>query len=409
MAIKRLILHLGMPKAGSTSIQHALFSNSAMLEKNGFRYLTEWGENHLIVLRQIFSPHPVEFNDKYFFNILTEEDRKKFVKNKINAMLEVSNTTTCESLILSGEYFIHLSIDSTNIKIKDFLVKYFQSKNVETKIICLVRNPLTWMISSHQQSHALGTFKAWLDYFDERIRMYNGIFNLKRYFADSLILLKFEDAISDKDGGLVGCFLKTIGYPKEEINKMNVSKMNESRCMEAVELGQYIEDLEPFAPLGRDKNKNPNRIAWDLRPLKNVKGAKYDLPLQGKMELWERLKETVLLLKEKTGIDYTDYKITPSPEQDTYNEETIQGFIEAFPKLSPILQKLFLKFFEKKYAETAQVKFKRLFSEESIPWKMYTLEGNKREKNILLNSRICRITKILSKMKTVFKRIMYGD
>jgi hypothetical protein len=59
MAIKRVVMHLGMPKAGSSSIQRALFTNSGVLERNGFRYLHEWGESHIRIFEHLFTPWPV--------------------------------------------------------------------------------------------------------------------------------------------------------------------------------------------------------------------------------------------------------------------------------------------------------------------------------------------------------------
>jgi chromosome segregation ATPase len=108
-------------------------------------------------------------------------------------------------------------------------------------------------------------------------------------------------------------------------------------------------------------------------PLWAAKGAKFDFAYRDKLALWGRLEEQVRLLKENTGIDYTDYKIEEKSEPETYTGETINGFIEAFPKLSSVLQKLFLEFFEKKYAETAQEKFKKLYFQGTIPNRIYEL------------------------------------
>ena len=361
MAIKRLVIHLGIGKAGSTSIQRALFTNSAILEKNGFRYLTEWGEKHVGILHSFFTPFPIDIMDKVWRGIQTEEERQNLVKSKTDVMLEVINATTCETMIISGEFWRQLWIDSTNINISEFLRKYFQDKGIEVTIIFLVRNPLTFMISLYQQALSSGSHRRFTGPFEEGMRSLNGIINLKKYFADSLLLLKFEDAVADKDG-LVGCFLKAIGFPYEKIQDLNVEKMNEAACMEAMELIKYIEDKEPLL-LSKDGPINPNRRIHELLPLKNVKGVKFDLSYRDKKELWERLRETVQSFKENLGIDYTDYKVPTPSGQKTYRKETIQGFVEVFPKLSPVLQKLFLQFFEKKYTETAQEKFKMLLRE----------------------------------------------
>ena len=367
MAIKKLILHLGMSKAGSTSIQHTLFNNATILEKNGFRYLTEWGQNHLHVLKHIFSSFPVSPLDrKLIGRPLTEKERERDKRKLINTMLEVINSTDCENLILSGEFWGQLHFDSTIENISNFLDKYFRRKGIEAHIIFLVRNPLTHTISSFQQKLFAGTYNE--HFLEGNIRAFEGIINLQKHFTDSLTLLKFEDAALDKDG-LVGCFLKAIGYPKDKIQELDILRANDSRCLEVMELAGYIESREPATPYGINNTVNPKRepLGADLTPLKNIKGTKFDFPYRDKLALWSYLKGTVNSLKENIGIDYTGYQIAPlSSEEETYNEATIQEFIEAYPKLNPIIQGLFLDFFEAKYNETLNEKFKKLYSSSVV-------------------------------------------
>jgi len=374
MTIKRVIIHLGMAKAGSSSIQHTLYNNTGILEKNGFRYLTEWGVNHLYILHKLLSPNPVmpigtgNFG-KSPFNV------KQKNKKAVNTMLRVMNTTACETLILSGEYFAELYHDTTIENIKKFIGKYFKSEGIETTIVYFVRNPLTWLISSlQQQIFTKGFMSKNGDFFEIRMKQYEGVVNLKKHFSDSLLLFKFEDACLDKDG-LSGCFLKAIGFPEDNLNNIKEIRKNESRSMEAMEFINYIEAVEPRYPYMHYRRENPNRSLKDIKSLLDIKGAKFDLPYQSKVEFWSRFSGTIKLLMESTGIDYTDYKISPplfSPE--TYAEESIQSFIDAFPKLNFALQKHFIRFFEKKYMETAQEKFKQLHFKDSIP---YTIYNNK--------------------------------
>ena len=374
MPVKRVILHLGMPRAGSTSIQSTLFNNSEVLEKNGYRYLKEWGQNHLSTMHYLFSPFPVRPLDAGRFG-RPVRDKKKRNKKAINKMLRVIETTECETLILSGEYFHELYLDQTMENMKSFIEKYFHANNIETTIFYIVRNPLTWIVSYVQQTiMGRGYLNKSDDYFSTRIKQYKGVINLQKHFSDSLLLSKFEDICLDRDG-LVGCFLKMIKFPEEELKNLNLIKTHGSKCAEAVEFIYYIEAVEPRFPGENYKRFNLNRSSADLRPLKSIRGTKFDLPYQGKVELWNRFQEAVHLLRENTGIDYTNYQIPPPFTQETYTEKTIQGFIDAFPNLSLVLQKHFLRFFEKKYMETAQEKFKQLHFKDSIPWKEYNCKS----------------------------------
>ena len=361
-----------MPKTGTSSIQKTLYddANAAVLEKNGFRYLTEWGWNHVAILRFIFSPNPPPLGNRNYGKPISKRRHKKDVNFLSKKLLKVMNTTECKTLILSGECSEVFLQDSAIENLKDYIRQYFQSNDIDVKIILLIRNPLSWFISSLQQKQFGGRYLRSDDFFESRIKQYEGIIKLKNYFPDSIALLNFDEFCLDKDG-LVGGVLKAIGFPEGELANIAFFRSNDSRSMEVMEFVNYIESVQPLLPHSNFKFMNPNRTIIDLTCIKGIKGEKFDLPHQSKIELWERMRETVENLKKNTGIDFTDYKVPISTAKETWNEQTVQEFINAFPKLSIVIQKLFLKFFEMKYAQTAQVKFKQLYFKGSIPWKTY--------------------------------------
>ena len=365
MSVKRIFFHFGITKTGSTSIQKTLFTNSAILERNSFRYLNEWKISHRPVFKLLFKQRP---SANFFINKIRQYYKNSYCKSLLN----VIDTTDCETLVLSGEYWTDFHLDSTIQNLRLFIEEHFQNRGIETKIILFVRNPLTWMISHLQSRMSSGDYDRNSDFAETRIEHFPGIWNLKKNFPDSLILVKFEDAIKD-DYGPVGYFLNTIGFPKDTIPEIDIIKANESRCLEAMEFINYIEDKEPVFPNGYGKPININRelFSRDLAPVFGVKGLKFDLEYKEKLLLWEQLKETVLHIKTNTGIDYTNYKIPASSELQTYSEETIQGFIGVFPSLSPVIQKHFLRFFETKYSKTLNPAFKSLYFKNSIPKTIY--------------------------------------
>jgi len=407
MQAKKVILHLGMNKCGSTSIQNTLFNNAAVLEKNGFRYLTEWGLSHLTVFNHLFSASRARAIRKFHGRYISKRKHNKSKKMFLNALQNVIKNSKSETLILSGECFGVFTNKNAINNFKEFIINYFESKGIEVSIVLLIRNPLLWLISRLQQALFFGYYPRNTDFFEERIKSYKAITNLKKNFCDSLKFLKFEDACLDEDG-LAGYFLKEIGFPKEKLNELNIITANESRCMEVMEFANYIESVETIFPNDNLKNMNVNRTMSDLCCLENVKGVRFDLPYDCKMELWNRIQDTVIKLEKVTKINYLKYKIpVPSLPQETYNEDTIRGFIDAFPRLNPVLQKYFLKFFEMKYAQTAQVKFKQLYFKNSIPWKIYNSKNLFfsilffRIKNVLYNTKDLMPRTIINKLKQI--------
>ena len=377
IAIKRVILHLGMSKTGTRSIQETLFNNADILKHNGFRYLYEWGRNHNGKLRHLFSPDPVKPVDSTWGKAISPRKHQNDIKKLVEKMLNIiNNGCEGETLLISGECFHLFFSDLLVENLREFIKNYFISNGLEVSIILLIRNPLSWTISSLQQKIFNCSYPRNVDFFENRMQIYEAVNNLKKNFPDCITLLKFEDAILNKDG-LVEYFLKAISFPDESIKDFNIIRAGESRCMEVIEFVNYVESIEPLALKNNFEKTNPNRTTKDLWHIRHINGVKFDLPYHSKAELWERLQKTVKNLKECAGIDYSNYTLSASmTSNETYSEQTIQGFLEAFPKLSPVIQKLFLKFFEMKYAETAQARFKQLYFKGSAPWRIYNERNN---------------------------------
>jgi len=381
MAIKKAVFHLGMPKAGCTSIQYTLFSNSAFLEKNGFRYLNEWGRTHSKIFRLLFSQSRTCTHNA--------PGKLKILYNLLEGILASSKF---ETLVFSGQFTRFFSSNIVIDSYKNFLKYYFSDNNIDITIVIFVRNPLLYFISALQENISNHQFDTMNELFETAIKQYEGIFNLHKHFQDFVKIVKFEDACLDEDG-LLGYFLKTINFPKKDLKSINIHRVNESRCVEAIELFDYIEKMASSTGINTKKSILLEKRN-DLKILKTIRGVKFDLDYQTKIEFWERLQETVHSL-ETIGIDYTGYKIPTTSIQETYSEQTIEGFIAVFPKLNVMNQKLFLSFFEMKYHQTLQEKFKRLYFQNSVPWKIYNSKTSLSQVGIEVKDKLRKLKKVI--------------
>jgi len=107
--------------------------------------------------------------------------------------------------------------------------------------------------------------------------------------------------------------LKETGLSQDIIQEINLVNSGESRCMEVLEFVNYLESIEPFSPKNNFRSTNMNRRIKDLFHVKKIKGIKFDLPYESKIELWKRLQQSVNSLKENTNIDFTNYNLPPPP------------------------------------------------------------------------------------------------
>jgi hypothetical protein len=368
MPVKKVYIHLGMPKTGTTSIQSTLCANAGLLNKNGFHNMQEWESwkgNHFLIFQNLWGEGPVS-SFKNLLNLISEEERLKENQIIIDKMTKAMNGVQYDVLILTGSYFLALRNLSVMNRMRDFIECHFSG--VEVRFILYLRNPLEFIISYFQQLHSFGLWSSGsVDQWEWPIEAYRmALRNLLEYYPGRIMLYKFEDAVQDKNG-LVGHFLRNVEYPVNEVDKILTVMENKSRTCEAMEIISYIEDKEPSRVNGII---NPKRHYRDAYLLTEILGARFDFNYHDKLAMMSRLRPVYDYLKG-IGFAYSDYKVEPKPMPETFGQECVQDLIRIFPKLNMNIQKLFLDFFQKKYTEIGQLKFRVLFDNDSPVRKIY--------------------------------------
>ncbi|OPH53091.1 hypothetical protein BC351_31935 [Paenibacillus ferrarius] len=342
-----IILHVGLHKTGTTSIQETLYleNNNQLLEKKGYLYPKCGPSNHSVSIYSIFCNDPTNYhinirmgysadeikyvNEKYLSDLKTEIDDKKLSK-----------------LIISGEDISLLSLDNLNA-LKEHLTSIF-SNNI--KVIIYVRHPVQWVISTIQQFIKSGrqNYKdALIDMeknikslFVDRIEKFTHVFG--REFVN---VYSFEEAVLNKFGP-VGHFLSVIGMNQNELTEFNIVYANESISLIAVEIISYINEK---LPLFRDGKMNELRSNGDINPFLNVKGFKFDIPYGLKEKILEKSREDIEWLKKNWGIDYSTVQIRQidnfSPD---LSEEIIEEIKQACFEVPESLRSLVVEYLQMK-------------------------------------------------------------
>lgn len=143
-----IILHVGLHKTGTTSIQETLFLdlNNKLLEKKGYLYPNCWPSNHSVSIYSAYCDDPAN----YHINIRMgySADQIKYVNEKYLSDLKIEiDEKKLSKLIISGEGISMLSLDNLNA-LKKHLNSIFSN---EIKVIIYVRQPVQWAISTIQQ------------------------------------------------------------------------------------------------------------------------------------------------------------------------------------------------------------------------------------------------------------------
>jgi len=158
-SIKNIYIHIGLPKTGTTNIQHFLHAQGEKLLKYNILY-------PLSVTSKKFQ-EAYKIQDQNFGNSLLDHNYLSSIKNKSAAhhsfffqelSKEIKDNINCDTLILSAENLYYLDEYSISL-----LKKYFI--NINTKIIFSSRNYFDWLNSFYVENIVSGREHRSFNYF----------------------------------------------------------------------------------------------------------------------------------------------------------------------------------------------------------------------------------------------------
>lgn len=149
--IPLVLVHIGLPKTGSTSLQQALYEDRRNLLKNGYFYADLETDFHHWPLQMPFVHQPSKHH-LIRKRGLTEAESMNFIREKIHdfqRQLSQSNAHTC---ILSSEGFSDIPLDKID-QFRDFLQRMFH----KTVIIVYKRDSVSGYLSELNERMKQGT------------------------------------------------------------------------------------------------------------------------------------------------------------------------------------------------------------------------------------------------------------
>lgn len=238
----KCILHAGMHKTGTASIQHSLKN----LDDGSFYYARLLGRpNHSRSLPSVFAePNDKQLISKRFANDEDDlKERSKQARRDLKSSIEAARGRT---LVLSGEGVLHMpAIDLA--KLKSFLERHGYDDII---VMAYVRPPFGYISSAVQQkiktgnSQVLKIFNSAPEY-QKKFAKFDEVFG-----ADKVLLCKFEPAAL-VGGDVVADFCGKAGIP---LGSIDLVRKNTSITRLAAQLCfQYAvhaedEGLSPLRP-----------------------------------------------------------------------------------------------------------------------------------------------------------------
>ncbi len=246
--LHEIILHVGLPKTGTTSIQETLFlhDNNVFLIEQGYLYPECWPVNHSLAIYSAFCDHP----DKYELNIyqgLNQDEIKVANKNYLDTLVSWTKEIPHKKLIISGEDISSLT-DNNLFLLRQYLESLYTPKPI-IKVFLYVRNPVDWAESGIQELMKYNQTKQ------DAINYYKNILNnhlsstldklINIFGREYVKITSFEKAITHNHG-IVGHFLMSIGFNKNHLSNIKYIKSNERISQIALDIIVYINENSTF-------------------------------------------------------------------------------------------------------------------------------------------------------------------
>ncbi len=241
---KKVILHVGVDKTGSTAIQNSMVSFQSLLLENGVFYPDGWDKrvNHH-TLASCFSAESDPFVSTLLFHKLPPEKIIKRNQKYIALIREQINAVQADTLVFSWEGFVHLS-GETFRNFKTFLKEYSDA----IEIVFYARPPLSYGTSAFSQQVKEGN--GFSDDFSPAFPYKDRLETLIDVFGKEQINLRSFEKTALPNGNVVEDFLLLLNLPKRVRKHIlaGVPRANKSLTAEAISIGNKLITISKASP-----------------------------------------------------------------------------------------------------------------------------------------------------------------
>ncbi|MDJ0630832.1 MAG: hypothetical protein QNJ44_21425 [Rhodobacter sp.] len=264
MRVKQAIIHIGFPKAGSTSLQVTLAANRRLLRRHGLSYARFTREkldldNHSKIFITLFAKTPQRYSGNIRGGHDTDADRALF-----REQFE-KNLATGDPVIFSGEDIFRLAPDELAAMQED-LARLGRCP----RIIAFVRPPLEFLHSASQQGILAGAsrpvpLQPLKTFYSQRLGQIRDVFPDAEFYP--------FNACKAHTGGPAGFFADLIRPGLA--GQIQELRRGEAVSDNAVHLIRHLNLLIPPVVQIDGPKANPLRFPGELRRLRDLPGEKF--------------------------------------------------------------------------------------------------------------------------------------
>ena len=353
--VDEIVIHAGLHKTGTTSIQASLNSpkNEKILSSQDWLYPKEWPENHSIPVYSVFCSQPELYHINARQNLSGEQIRD-INEAYVNYLKKEVSLKCPKKLIISGEDISKLGQDEL-LRFKRFLHSTFNPDVI--KVIVYVRHPVLLATSRLQQKikngrHTLTSGLLEVDLSKRGHSIRQPITNLVSVFGQEMTeVYSFEEAVKESHG-LVGHFLTVLSFNRNEIDRFQIMKRNESLSLLAAEIISFVNERIPFFVRNRSHGSKMCKVAnhalrqnEDTRPIENIQGDKFEISWDKVEELKEKYNDEITWIRDHYAIDYSSMLRDRRPETEcSISNGQLLRIKEVYGELRPPIQRVLLEY-----------------------------------------------------------------
>jgi hypothetical protein len=300
-----VFIHIGAPKTGTTSIQHAMFRNADRLRREYSINYPSVALNHWAII----IPYIAEENYRPIRNHLL---RGIGTRARFAAMAKAYATgfkrdgTRYRTHVLSSEQLLIADRDAIA-----GLRGFFAGLGLDVKIVVYIRHPGERLSSlvSQQLRGGETDLKSFVfrDMTAPAVRAYADVFG-----KENIIIRRFGERYF-LNGDLIDDFTAVIN--QVPIKGLNPERLNDSLSLPAVMLAERLFKIAPLASGERGREEYLLRVA----------GPKFRAPRWMVEKAIEAHREGMVYLEAEFGIRFHDIDLSAFPEEITweFSEEAI--------------------------------------------------------------------------------------
>lgn len=301
-----IILHVGLHKTGSTSIQNcSQFMHRDLLLANGIQYACfrlegKLRPNHGGIVTAALLNEADKYGKDWRYNLQLNTARAQTACRE--QLAQTLNAPEARTLLLSGEIFSVYN-RSDLMRLRDHLLPYTRS----LRVLVVIRNPLNFVESALQQRVRAGKLPELGELGTLSRKRY---LRLKRVFPDTLEVLNFDDCVAYEEG-LVGAFYRACGIPAEQLVGLDYGAANPRSSLEAFRIMHAINQRFPNTD---DSTAAALRKPRDMQPLYAIPGARFSWNECADATIYEQVQEERHWFEQHLGLAFRD-RPSAKPEE----------------------------------------------------------------------------------------------